>query len=367
MEYISPVTGRRRLAGFGSYPDVPLTEAREKRDAFRKLVRQGRDPLDVEAEKKAARKREKEEQDALLQTFEKTAWEWFNVKCRGLAEKTRNQTEQRIRYLAQHIGKIPLKDLRVADVSKALEPLFDRVESCQRLAGAAHSVSRYGASMGYVDGDFLSALSDVLPKKPSVTHHAAITDPKELGALLRAIDEYNGDISTCYCLKILPYVFTRSNEIRNARWSEFDLDAGIWQIPPGRMKMKRGHVVPLARQVVDMLQELKEHTGFTGLLFPSPHDRRRGLSDVALLTALRRMGYGKDEMSIHGFRAVARTLLDEQLHCDRNAIELQLAHIIPGPMGETYNRSEYLDARRNLMQRWADYLDELKERAGRKA
>lgn len=369
MEYISPVTGKRRLAGFGRYYDdghgVSLDEAREKREEFRRMIRQKKDPLDEAAKEKEALKREKEAQKAQQQTFEKVAREWFDVKTRELSVKTREALDRGIRYLLPHIGQIPLKDLRVADARKALEPLFDRVETCKRAAAVAHSVCRYGASMGYVDGDFLSALSDVLPNRRATVHHAAITDPQEFGLLLQDIDDYGGDISTCYCLKILPYVFLRSTEIRHGRWDEVDLAAGVWTIPAARMKKTRakkegGHVVPLARQVVDMLWELKDHTGHTGLLFPAPSDRNRAISDNGLTHALRRMGYTRETMTVHGFRAAARTMLDEVLHCDRNLIEVQLAHTVPGPMGDTYNRSEYLPARREMMQRWADFLDGLR-------
>ncbi|MBR5346185.1 MAG: integrase arm-type DNA-binding domain-containing protein, partial [Deltaproteobacteria bacterium] len=250
MEYVSPVTHKRRLAGFGTYYDngggVSLTEAREKRDEFRRMIRKGLDPLDEQEKEAAARRREKEAQEALQQTFRKTAEEWFDVRTREFSDRTRNAIYRAIQYLTPHIGNIPLAKLRITDVSKALEPLFDRVETCHRVAGIAHRICRYGATKGYVEGDFLSALPDVLPKKPSVAHHAAITDPAEFGRLLLALDEYRGDISTVYCLRMLPYVFVRSSDIRNARWSEIDLKARMWTNPAARMKMKREHVVPLA-------------------------------------------------------------------------------------------------------------------------
>ncbi len=364
MEYVSPVTKKRRLAGFGSYPEVSLTEARENRNKFRQMIRDNLDPLDEEKKADEALQQEQAAQAALLQTFEKTAEEWFAVKYREKAAQTQKEVRQRlVKYLFPVIGDIPMTKLKIADLSKALDPLFDRVETCKRVACVARQVCRYAVLKGYTDGDVSSVIMDILPDAPRVKHMAAITDPKEFGRLLLDIDDYPGDISTLYCLKILPYVFVRSNEIRNAKWSEIDLEEGTWMIPAERMKMKKVHFVPLARQVVELLRELQPHTGYTGLLFPSSYSRSKCISDMCLLNALRRMGYDRETMTVHGFRSTASTLLNERLKERPDVVEAQLAHSQKSKVQAAYRRAEYEDERREMMQRWGDYIDGLKAQA----
>lgn len=196
----------------------------------------------------------------------------------------------------------------------------------------------------------------------SVQHRAAMTDPKQVGQLLRALEEYDGCLTIKYALRILPYVFVRSQELRGARWKEIDLQKALWTIPAERMKMKKVHVVPLARQVKELLEELYGLTGADELVFPSPQSRSRCISDMGLLNALRRLGYDKDQMCIHGFRAMASTLLNEQQY-PSDIIEMQLAHCERDNSRRPYNRAQYLKERQKMMQEWADYLDGLRTAA----
>jgi integrase len=190
-----------------------------------------------------------------------------------------------------------------------------------------------------------------------VKHLAAITDPNDVGALLRAMTDYQGTLTVRVALRLAPLTFVRPGELRKAEWSEIDLDKAEWCIPAERMKMKEPHIVPLSRQAVAILGELHALTGSGRYVFPSPRSTTRPMSDNAVLSALRRMGYGKEEMTGHGFRAMARTILDEVLGFRVDIIEHQLAHAVKDPNGRAYNRTKHLDERRRMMQAWADYLD----------
>lgn len=199
---------------------------------------------------------------------------------------------------------------------------------------------------------------------PMERHHAAITDPRELGGLLRAIDGYAGDASTRAALRLAPLVFVRPGELRHAEWSEIDFDAGEWNIPAHKMKMREPHLVPLSSQAVAILRDLQPLTGHRQYVFPGGRSPKRPLSDNALTAALRRMGFDKETMTAHGFRATARTLLDEVLGWRPDLIEHQLAHAVRDPNGRAYNRTSHLPERRKMMQAWADYLDALRADTG---
>jgi integrase len=192
-------------------------------------------------------------------------------------------------------------------------------------------------------------------------HYAAITDPKEAGELLRSIDAYNGHAYAITALKLAPLVFVRPGELRTAEWSEIDLDAAEWRIPGSKMKMGQDHIVPLARQAVELLRDLRAMTGHGKFVFPSVRTGARCMSENTINAALRGMGYSKDVMTGHGFRAMARTIMDEVLDERVDLIEHQLAHAVKDPNGRAYNRTAHLPARRLMMQRWADYLDAIKQ------
>jgi len=233
------------------------------------------------------------------------------------------------------------------------------LESAHRIRTIAGQVFRYAVATGRAERDPAADLKGALPQ-PRERHHAALTEPKEVAPLLRALDGYQGHFVVKCALRLAPMFFTRPGELRNAEWSEIDLDEAVWNIPAHKMKMKQAHVVPLCRQAVEILTELKEVTGPSRYVFPSGRSFARPMSNNAVNAGLRRMGYDKETMTGHGFRAMARTILDEVLHVRPDYIEHQLAHAVRDPNGRAYNRTAHLEERRKMMQAWADYLDGLK-------
>jgi integrase len=304
-------SGKRKTLSFGAYPAVSLKDARQKREEAKEQLAKGIDPGEPEEGSQGAAAAALEQ----AATFEAVGREWHGKKTAHLAPNHRKQLLSRLeRQLFPYIGGIPFSKLEPADILAAVRHAEERgaVETAHRLTQLAGQVCRYARLCGYVKYDVTSWLTEVLQPVQS-KHHAAITGPVEVGGhLLWAIDSYRGDISVMYALRIMPYVFTRSRELRAAEWREIDTAAAEWIIPPERMKMRRPHIIPLARQVITLLEALREHSGGSSLVFPSPFSVTRCISDMGLLNALRRMGYGKDVMTVHGFRSMASTLLNEQ-------------------------------------------------------
>ena len=234
------------------------------------------------------------------------------------------------------------------------------IESAHKIKQLCGQVFRFAVASGLADRDMKTDLRGALSAVPEA-HYAAITDPKEAAELLRAIDAYNGHAYAVAALKLAPLVFVRPGELRTAEWSEIDLDAAEWRIPGSKMKMGQDHIVPLARQAVALLRDLYAMTGHGKFVFPSVRTSTRCMSENTVNAALRGMGYGKDVMTGHGFRAMARTIMDEVLGERVDLIEHQLAHAVKDPNGRAYNRTAHLPARRLMMQRWADYLDAIKQ------
>lgn len=356
--------GKQKTLALGVYPAVSLKKARRDRDAAKELLAQGIDP----SEKKKQDKKEaaRVEQEARC-TFETVAREWYEKKTTELSPEYRKQVLSRLEnHLFPYIDKKSFAELKPTDILKAVRVTEARgsIEQAHRLCQLAGKVCRYARVSGYAEFDIAAGLTEALAVVPQTTHRAALTDPERIGELLRAIDAYPGDLSIKYALRILPYVFVRSQELRGAEWDEFDFDKELWIIPAGRMKMRRQHAVPLARQVVKLLQELREWTGHGRLVLPSPFSASRCISDMGLLNALRRMGYGKGEMSVHGFRGTVSTLLNECGRYRHDVIEAQLAHGEKNSTRAAYNHAEYLPERRAMMQDWADMLDAMRERKG---
>ena len=350
--------GKRKTLSLGAYPTVSLKDARQKRETVKEQLADNIDPGERKKERKAAVLAAEQEKAT---TFEAVAREWYAKKTTGFTPGHQKKILSRLEnMLFPHIGNILFSELEPSDILGAIRHAENRgaVETAHRLAQLTGQVSRYARLVGYTKFDVAAGLSEALPSAPK-NHYATITDPKEVGHLLRAIDGYQGDISISYALKLLPYTFVRSGEIRGASWQEINLSAAEWIIPASRMKMKRPHVVPLAKQVIALLEDLREFTGGHGHLFPSPQSRSRHISDMGLLNALRRLGYNKEQMTIHGFRSMASTLLNEQGYRP-DVIEVQLAHGEKNAIRDAYNRAEYLPERRQMMQEWADYLDELR-------
>ncbi len=352
--------GVEKLISLGTYPEVPLRLARDRRDEARKLVAAGVDPS---AKKKA-------EKASHANTFEAVAREWLlGGKRKAMAPATLEKSRWLLEdLLFPYIGSKPIALVTAPDVLAAVRRLEARGkhETAHRAVWKAGEVFRYAVSTGRADRDPTRDLKGLLtPAK--VKHRAAITSPAQVGELLRAIDGYAGQPTSEAALKLAPLFFVRPGELRGARWEEFDLDGKepTWRIPGERMKMGEDHVVPLATQAVAILKNLLPITGPKGLVFPGLRTGSRPISENTLNSALRRLGYAKDQMTPHGFRAIARTLLDEELHFKLDLIEHQQSHAVRDANGRAYNRTTHLPERRKMMQDWADYLDRLK--AGAKA
>ncbi|HSP17633.1 MAG TPA: integrase arm-type DNA-binding domain-containing protein [Thermoanaerobaculia bacterium] len=346
------INGKEKLISLGGYPDVSLADARDRRDAARKRVAAGVDPSE---ERRAARA-------ATEDSFEAIAREWFDkFKSRWTEGHRRTVLSRMEDNLFPHIGSKPVRDLAAPEVLAALRRIEARGanETARRVRQICGQVFRYAVATGRAERDPSSDLKGALAPV-EVRNHAAITDPKELGALLRVLDSYEGTLVVKCALRLAPLVFVRPGELRQAQWSEIDLDSAEWTIPAWRMKMKQTLTVSLARQAVAVLRELQPVTGDEKYVFPSGRGGSRPMSNNAVLAALRRCGIEKHEMSGHGFRATARTILDEVLHERVDLIEHQLGHAVKDPNGRAYNRTAFLKDRAAMMQRWADYLDKVK-------
>jgi integrase len=351
--------GKQKTLSFGAYPAVSLKDARQKREDAKGQLARGTDPGAQKKEAKALAVASVREQAT---TFEAVAREWYAKKASAMSLSHQKKVLSRLEnQLFPLIGGIPLSKLEPSDILSAVRPAEERgfIETAHRLTQLVGQVCRYARLCGYVKYDVASGLVEALPPIQR-GHYAAITDPVEIGHLLRAIDAYPGDIGITYALRILPYVFVRSGEIRAAEWVEFNLADAEWIIPAMRMKMKRPHVVPLSRQVIKLLKEVGKYSRGGPYVFPSSFSASRYISDMGILNALRRMGYDKNAMTIHGFRSMASTLLNEQGYRP-DVIEAQLAHGDRDAIRSAYNRASYLDERRRMMQKWADYLDRLRE------
>ena len=348
--------GREKRLSLGTYPDTGLAEAREKRDAARKLLAAGVDP----GEQRKAAKAAGEERAA--NSFEVIAREWHAKQSATWVELHASRIMLRLENdVFPWLGSRPIADVTAKELLATVNRIVDRgaVESAHRVLQNCGQVLRYAIATGRAERNPAADLRGALPPVKQ-THHAAIIEPNAIGGLLRAMDAYNGSLVTKCALRLAPLVFVRPGELRQAEWAEFDLDGAQWNIPAEKMKMREPHLVPLAQQAVAILRELHPLTGRGRYVFPSARSPQRPMSNNAVLSALRRMGYATDEMSGHGFRAMARTVLDEVLHFRPDYIEHQLAHAVKDPNGRAYNRTAYLPERRKMMAGWADYLDSLK-------
>jgi len=348
--------GKHKSLSMGVYPDVSLAKARERRDEARKLLADGIDPSKNRKAQKAARA------DRNANSFEVVAREWFAKFKPNWVEAHSDKVIRRLeRDVFPWIGGDPIAEVRAPDLLACLRRVESRgtVETAHRALQSCGQIFRYAVATGRAErdpsGDLRGALSTV-----KGTHLASIIEPTAVGGLLRACDDYQGSFVTKCALRLAPLVFVRPGELRKAEWMEIDLERAEWNIPAERMKMREPHLVPLSTQAVAILRELQALTGGRRYVFPGARTNGRPMSDNAILAALRRMGFAKDEMSGHGFRAMARTILDEVLGVRPDFIEHQLAHAVRDPNGRAYNRTAHLTERRKMMQQWADYLDKLK-------
>jgi integrase len=348
--------GKQKTLALGKYPDVSLAEARKRQADARQLLA---DKIDPGAQRKAEKLAALE---SAFNTFEALAIEWHDKQA-GIWTSNHAALVIRImrRYLFPIIGNVPVSSIDAPELLRALRPIEARgaIETAHRARTIASQVFRYAIQTGRAErdpaGDLRGALKPILVK-----HHAAITDPSKVGELLRAIDGYNGTLVGRCALRLLPLVFTRPGELRAMEWAEIDLSAALWVIPASKMKMRESHIIPLSKQALSILNEIKPLTGGGRYVFQGERGKGRPISENTVNAALRRLGYSKEEMTGHGFRAMARTLLDEALCFRLDYIEQQLAHTVKDPLGRAYNRTKHLDERAKMMQAWADYLDNLR-------
>lgn len=354
------VGGKEKLLSFGQYPTVSLKDARESTQEARKLMTKGLDPM----EQKKAAKLASIASPSDIETVEAIAREWFGKFSSQWVDSHSSKVMRRLeRDLFPWLGKDKIKNVTPAGLLAVLRRVEVRgaLDTAHRLHQNCGQIWRYAVATGRAERDITGDLRGAIPPARE-THLGAITEPTEIANLLRSIREYKGSEVVRLALQFAPLVFVRPGELRQAEWTEFDIEGKLWTIPAGRMKAKRIHVVPLSEQSVAILEELKAVSGKGKYLFPSPRSFTRCLSDVAILAALRRMGYTKEEMTAHGFRAMASTNL-EQLGYDVRLIELQLAHADQDQVRAAYKRETHLlrlDERKQMMQQWADYLDGLR-------
>ena len=356
FKYRRPGTHKENLLSLGVYPDVSLRKARERRDEARRLLADGIDPGD----------KRKAEQAAGAETFEAIAREWFAKYEPTWVQDHANRIMRRLeRDAFPWIGSKPVASVTAPDILAVLRRIDERGarETSHRARTNIGQVIRYAIATGRASFDPTPSLRGAIPQ-PYERHHASITEPEGIGALLRTIDGYDGYFPTRCALQLAPLLFVRPGELRHAEWAEIDLDAAEWRIPADKMKMRSIHIVPLAAQAVAILRELAPLTGSGKYVFPSVRTRARPMSENTVNAALRRMGFDKGTMTGHGFRSMASTLLNEQ-GWNRDAIERQLAHAERDAVRAAYNYAEHLPERRRMMQAWADYLDGLRTAPGK--
>lgn len=351
--------GKRKTLSMGTYPDTGLADARARRDEARKLLAAGVDP----GEQRKAVKLAGAERAA--NSFAVIAEEWLAKQAGRMAPATLAKARWTLDDLVlPWIGDRPIAEIDPPEVLRLLQRIEERGahETAHRTKQRCGQVFRYAIATHRATRDPTADLRGALtPAK--VTHRAAVTDPAKVGELLRAIDGYTGSFVVRSALKLAPLVFARPGELRQAEWSEIDLDGALWRIPAGKMKMREEHTIPLPSQAIAVLRELQPLTGNGQYVFPSERSRQRPMSDGTINAALRRLGFDKDTMTGHGFRAMASTRLNE-MGWSPDVIERQLAHAERNKVRAAYNRAQYLDERKQMMQSWADYLDGL--RAGGK-
>ena len=358
--------GKALTLSLGTYPLRSLKEAREHAFEARKLILNGINPMDVKKAAVEAAKTDHADVDS-KNTVEFISKEWFEKFSGSWVESHADKIRRRLeRDLFPYLGKAEIQSVKPADLLGVLRKVEARgaIETAHRLLQNCGQIWRYAVATGRVERGITDDLKGAIPPSRG-KHLGAVVKSDEVGALLRTIDEYKGSEIVRHALKLAPFFFVRPGELRHAEWEEINIEQSEWVIPAKKMKMKREHVVPLARQALEIIDSLRQITGTGKYLFPSSTSKNRPISDMTLLTAIRRMGYDKDEMTAHGFRALASTNL-EHLGYDVRIIELQLAHADPNEIRAAYKRDTsrlQIEQRRKMMQNWADYLDSLKSGA----
>ncbi len=347
--------GKRKTLALGVYPDIRLKAAREKHEDLRRLLAQGIDPIEYKKQAKAQSLSE------TTNSFETVAREWFLKNKHVWTEKHAQTIISRLENnIFPWLGGKETSSITAPMLLESLRRIEDRgaVETAHRVKQICGQVFRYAIATGRGERDPSADLKGALPPtKPK--HMATITSPDKIGELMRAIDGYQGNLITRCALKFAPLTFVRPGELRHAEWVEINIDEQVWKIPAEKMKMRSVHIVPLSRQAIVVLEEILPLTGDGKYVFPSLRTGSRPMSENTVLAALRRMGYAKEEMTGHGFRGMASTVLHEK-GWSTDVIERQLAHAESNSVKAAYNHAQHLPERRKMMQWWADYLDDLK-------
>ncbi len=349
------VAGKEKLLALGVYPDVSLAQARQAREEARSLLAQGVDPALHRKAAKAA------QQEASAHSFQAVALEW--LEKRGRKSPTGDERLHRIlkNDLFPVLGSRPVGEITPPELLKALRRIEARgaLATAKKARQEAGQVFRYAVATGRAERDPSADLKGAL-QVHSVRHFSAITDPKEVAKLMAAIHDYEGTAVVAAALKLSPLLFCRPGELRHLEWSEVNSEEQRIELPSSKMKIGEPHIIPLSTQALEILEGLHTLTGSGRYVFPSARGRSRPLSENGVRVALRTMGYSNEQMTPHGFRAMARTLLDEVLGFPVDWIEHQLAHAVRDANGRAYNRTKHLEGRRKMMQTWADYLDGLR-------
>lgn len=348
--------GYQKTISFGRWPEVTLADAREKTLQARRRLTDGIDPCEQKKLDKIAAS------IAQANTFKAISDEWLEkVKLEERAPMTIRKYEWQLGLVMPSLGRRPLSQISAHEVLLALK----RIERTKKyytacsVRATCSQVFRYAIATARAERDICADLRGALVT-PKVVHRAAVTTPKEAGALMRSLEDYDGHPIIRVALRLLPHVFVRPGELRHAEWKEFDFEREVWTIPDHKMKMGRPHAVPLSRQAIAIIRELEHDEALSPYLFHSLRATDRPMSDNTINAALRRLGYATDEMTAHGFRAMAATLLNEMGIWNPDAIERQLAHAEANSVRRAYTRGQYWDERVRMMQHWSDYLDELR-------
>ena len=355
MNYVRPITKKHATMTLGLYPDVTLAQARQQRSEIRALLAQGTDPQQQKIDA------EREQELLSNNTFAAIADDYMSRK-RNVSPATITNNLRQLKRLNKHIGDMVITDIKPIDVLKACRTAESQgyYETAIKMRTIVGQVFRYGVQTARCERDVTQDLVGAL-QAPTTKHHPTITDPKELGVLLNAIDTYEGSFEVCTAIKLMPMLFVRSGELRYALWDDFNLDEGTWTFTPRKTQRRTGLslIVPLPTQAIELIRELSLHAR-SKYLFPAIHTTVQPMSENTMNQALKRLGYNGTKQTIHGFRATARTLIVEKLKYPENLVEMQLGHNVRDMHGRAYNRTIFLDERREMMQTWANYLDEIK-------
>ena len=374
------IAGVEKRISLGTYPETSLKAAREKMEEARALVAQGIDPSQARkaAKQEAAHQDEQAQREAqglpLHGSFESVAREWFDTRKDEWAPTYAKKIFRRLEVdVFPWLGRLPVPNITPPMVLDMLRKAENRgaIETAHRVLETCGQVFRFAVATGRIESNPARDLKDAL-RKPMVQHFAAITDPQRFGELLRAIDSYRGTPVVCAALRLMPLMLLRPGELRQAQWDELDLPAATWTVPAARMKREKvgkiygkPHIVPLPRQAVAIFEALKPLTEHSPYVFRGERSAQRPMSDAAINAALRTLGFSADEVTGHGFRASARTMIVERLGIAESVVEAQLAHSVRDNLGRAYNRTEFMQERVRMMQQWADYLDTLRNAPGK--